>query len=48
LFSLERIFWLTSDVFAKLNKLNIPMQGSDKDMLDVSDKIVAFIKKLSM
>ena len=36
------------DIFAKLNKLNISMQGSDKNRLDVSDKIVAFIKKLSL
>ena len=32
------------DIFAKLNKLNISMQGPDKNMLDVSDKISAFIK----
>ena len=30
------------DVFAKLNKLNISMQGLDKNMLDVSDKIATF------
>ena len=35
-------------IFAKLNKLNIFMQGPDKNMLDVSDKIAAFIKKLSL
>ena len=34
------------DIFAELNKLNIFMQGLDKNMLDVSDKIAAFIKKL--
>ena len=34
------------DIFAKLNKLNISMQGPDKNMLDVSDKIAAFIKCL--
>ena len=33
-------------IFAKLNKLNISMQGPDKNMLDVSDKIAAFIKCL--
>jgi len=33
-------------IFAKLIKLNISMQGPDKNMLDTSDKIVAFIKKL--
>ena len=32
------------DIFAKLNKLNISMQGPDKNMLDVSDKFSAFIK----
>ena len=32
------------DIFAKLNKLNISMQGPDKNMLDISDKISAFIK----
>ena len=32
------------DIFAKLNKLNISMQGPDKNMLDVSDKISVFIK----
>ena len=35
------------DAFAKLNKLNVSMQGSDKNVLDISDKIEAFIKKLS-
>ena len=32
------------NIFANLNKLNIFMQGPDKNMLDVSDKISAFIK----
>ena len=36
------------DIFTKLNKLNISIQGPDKNMLDVSDKIAAFIKKLSL
>ena len=36
------------DIFAKLNKLNISMQGPDKSMLDISDKIAAFFKKLSL
>ena len=36
------------DIFAKLNKLNISMQGPDKNMLDVADKIAAFTKTLSM
>ena len=39
------------DTFGKLIKLNISMQGPDKNMLwricyDVSDKIAAFLKKL--
>ena len=34
------------DIFAKLKNLNISMQGPDKNMLHVSDKIAAFIKKL--
>ena len=36
------------DIFAKLNKQNISMQGPDKNVLDDSDKIAAFIKKLSL
>ena len=36
------------DVFAKLNKLNVSMQGPDKNVFDISDKIEAFIKKLSL
>jgi len=36
------------DTFAKLNKLNISMQGPDKNMLDASDKIVVFVKKLPL
>ena len=36
------------DVFAKLNKLNVSMQGPDKNVLDISDKTEAFIKKLSL
>ena len=36
------------DVFAKLNKLNVSMQRPDKNVLDISDKIEAFIKKLSV
>ena len=36
------------DIFAELNKLNISMQGPNKNMLDVSDKIAAFIKNLSL
>ena len=40
--------FLLSDIFAELNKLNTSMQETDKNMLDVSDKIAAFIKKLSL
>ena len=36
------------DVFAKLNKLNVSMQGPEKIVLDISHKIEAFIKKLSL
>ena len=36
------------DVFSKLNKLNVSMQGPDKNVLHVSDKIEGFIKKLSL
>jgi len=32
------------DIFANLNKLNISMQGPDKNMLDASDKIAVFVK----
>ena len=35
-------------IFSKLNKLNISMQGPDKNTFDVSDKIVVFIKRLSL
>jgi len=35
-------------IFAKSNKINISIQGPDKNMLDVSDKIAVFIKKLSL
>jgi len=34
------------DTFGKLNELNISMQGLDKNMLVVSDKIAAFLRKL--
>jgi len=36
------------DIFAQLNKLNISMQGPHKNMLDASDKIAVFVKKLSL
>ena len=34
------------NIFAKSNKLNLSMQGADRNMLDISDKITAFTKKL--
>jgi len=34
------------DTFGKLNELGISMQVPDKNMLDLSDKIAAFLKKL--
>jgi len=34
------------DTFGKLNKLNVSRQAPDKNMLDVSDKIAAFLKRL--
>jgi len=34
--------------FAELNKLNICMQGSNKNVLAASDKIAMFVKKLSL
>ena len=36
------------DIFAKLNKMNISMYGPNKNMLDISNKIAVFIKKLSL
>ena len=36
------------DIFAKLNKLNLSIQGANKNMLDISDKITAFTKKLHL
>ena len=35
-------------IFAKLNKFNISMEDSDKNMLDASDRIAVFVKKLSL
>jgi len=32
------------DIFAELNKLNISVQGPNKNMLDVSDKIAPSLK----
>ena len=36
------------DTFAKANKLNNDKQRSDKNVLDISNKIAAFMKKLSL
>jgi len=36
------------DIFVKLNKLNISMQGLVKNMLDTSDKLAVFVEKLSL
>ena len=36
------------DIFDKLNKLNLSRQGADKNVLDISNKITAFTKKLSL
>ena len=36
------------NICAKLNKLIISMQGPDKNMLHVSEKIAVFIKKVSL
>ena len=36
------------DMFAKLNKLNLSMQGADKNIFDTCDNITAFTKKLCL
>ena len=36
------------DIFEKLNKLNISMQGNDANVLELSDKIEAFLRKNSL
>ena len=36
------------DIFDKLNKLNLSMQDAHKNVLDISNKITAFAKKLSL
>lgn len=35
-----------SDIFEKLNKLNLQLQGRDKHLPDLPDKICAFTQKL--
>ncbi|XP_049322931.1 zinc finger BED domain-containing protein 5-like [Astyanax mexicanus] len=37
-----------SDVFAKLNELNLQLQGRDKHLPHLADKITAFIRKLEV
>ncbi|XP_060774414.1 zinc finger BED domain-containing protein 5-like [Neoarius graeffei] len=37
-----------SDVFAKLNELNFQLQGKDKHLPHLADKITAFIRKLEV
>ena len=36
------------DIFKKLNKLNVNMQGHDANVLELSDKIETFVKKISL
>jgi len=36
------------DIVAKMDKLNISMQGPDKNKLDASDYIAIFVKTLSL
>ena len=36
------------DIFEKLNKLNVSMQGNDANVLELSDKIEAFLRKISL
>ena len=36
------------DIFEKLNKLNVSMQGNDANILELSDKIEAFVRKISL
>ena len=37
-----------SDIFGKLNELNLQLQGKDKHLPQVTDKITAFTRKLAM
>ena len=36
------------DIFEKLNKLNVSMQGNDANILELSDKIEALVRKISL
>ena len=36
------------DIFEKLNNLNVSMQGNDANILELSDKIEAFVRKISL
>ena len=45
-FSLK--FSYLCDIFEKLNKLNVSMQGNDANVLELSDKIEAFLRKISL
>ena len=37
-----------SDIFAKLNYLNLSLQGKNCDIFTLNDKIASFIKKISI
>lgn len=37
-----------SDIFGKLNELNLQLQGKDKHLPQVTDKISSFNRKLAM
>ena len=37
-----------SDIFGKLNELNLQLQGKDKHLPQVTDKISSFTRKLAM
>ena len=36
------------DIFEKLNKLNVSMHVNDANVLELSDKIEAFVRKISI
>lgn len=37
-----------SDIFGKLNEINLQLQGKDKHLAQVTDKITSFTRKLTM
>ena len=41
-------FSYLSDIFEKLNKINLCMQGNDANVSELSDKIEAFVRKISL